>query len=371
MQSVAIESPPRITDGTLHAMLVFDVADTIDLSKVANIERLAPRAKQLNLHAVPAPSYISFPSPPLSISLPDVQVLGKTCAVRAKVFDYGVLSFRISIPFEGTWADFAALSRKARQSDELPSLGQQLYAQLKQDLLPTFNRPHHDALIEDYFVFAISSFESELNADKLLSHYRQPLAALIRGENKSLSTQEADEALRLSLSYFVNDLCVIEWDSAFVYDREDALEAIIDILEFANTQLVELRTYDARLNAELDWIYSTVPVKRGRSPLGSRIASRRAQKLRLMLVDVRELIDRTNNALKIIGDAYYSRVYRFSRSRLGLGDWEKQIDDKLESVGVVYSFLSDQAQYARSELLEIIVVALFVLEVLIGLAGLH
>jgi hypothetical protein len=45
------------------------------------------------------------------------------------------------------------------------------------------------------------------------------------------------------------------WDAAFVFDTRDGADAAASILEFANTQLVEWRTYDVRLDAELDTSY--------------------------------------------------------------------------------------------------------------------
>ena len=84
---------------------------------------------------------------------------------------------------------------------------------------------------------------------------------------------------------------------------------------------------------------------------------------------MQELTDHANNALKIIGDAYYARLYRGAAGRLGLKDWQKQIDAKLDSVEGLYRFFSDQVQHARGEFLEAIVIALIALEVVVGLPG--
>jgi hypothetical protein len=161
----------------------------------------------------------------------------------------------------------------------------------------------------------------------------------------------------------------VQWDAAFVFDRPDGGEAIMDILEFANSQLVELRTYDARLDDELNAIYAQRPGRPRR--LRGREAGERADRVRYLLVDILELTDRTSNALKIIGDAYYARFYRAASGRLGLGDWQRQIDAKLRSVSEIYRVFQDQAQYARSEFLEIIVIVLIAVEAVIGILALH
>ncbi|MBX9687684.1 MAG: hypothetical protein K2X27_13335, partial [Candidatus Obscuribacterales bacterium] len=94
-------------------------------------------------------------------------------------------------------------------------------------------------------------------------------------------------------------------------------------------------------------------------------------RLRSLLVDIRELFDRGNNALKIIGDAYYARTYRGIASRLGLSDWQQQIESKLNSIGEVYQFATDQAQHTRSEFLEMIIIVLIVIEIILSLWGPH
>jgi hypothetical protein len=357
---------PKITDGALVAYYIFDVADTIDLDQIAKMQAVHAERAQLRMRAVTAPSYIAFPVPPLMIPLPDMQVLGHVANARVKVYDYGVVSLRLAIPFSGDWDDFSALASKLRFSEEVPASAKKVFDAFRDEIKDAFRKPHTKALLEDYYTFIVRSFGSDVRAAELLSERAEKVAALVRGEDKKLSSQEIEEALRVHLSYFDNDLCLLEWDAAFIYDRGEAAETIESILEFANTQLVELRTYDATLNAELDWIYASDNSK-ARGPFGHRAAAHRAERLRLMLVDIGELMDRTNNALKIIGDAFYARVYRSIRSRLGLGDWEKQIDAKLESVGNIYRFHIDEAATARGEALEWIIILLILFEVVWGL----
>ena len=83
------------------------------------------------------------------------------------------------------------------------------------------------------------------------------------------------------------------------------------------------------------------------------------------------MTDRASNALKIIGDAYYARLYRGAAGRLGLKDWQKQVDAKVETVNEMYRFFTDQAQAARSEFLELVVILLIALEIVIGLFALR
>ncbi len=93
--------------------------------------------------------------------------------------------------------------------------------------------------------------------------------------------------------------------------------------------------------------------------------------MRYLIVDVLELTDRANNALKIIGDAYYARIYRAAVLRLALGDWHQQIDRKLESIGDMYRLVNDRDRGSRDQFLEIIVIILIALELILGVLTLH
>jgi hypothetical protein len=229
----------------------------------------------------------------------------------------------------------------------------------------------HEALLEDYFVLEVDRFDQPLAAGELTAGYSSELAALLLFEERPLYRTEESEALRVAFSYYRDDLVVVQWDAAFVYDRPEGAVPIVDILEFANSQLVEFRTYDARLDEELDAVYALEPGRPIRRFLRGREAAERADRVRYLLVDILELTDRTSNALKIIGDAYYARLYRAASGRLGLADWQRQIDTKLRSVSEIYRVFQDQAQYARSEFLELIIIALIAFEAVIGILALR
>jgi len=366
-----VSGGPSISSGTFHALFLFDVADTIDLTKLARIAGETAAPAPLRLHAMPSPGHIQFAVPPLVLPLGSVAVGARAGAARGKIFDYGVISIRFSFPYAGSWAGFADLAVALRKDHTLALQARRLMQGLIRDYASALDDPH-DALVEDYYICTVERFDGEIGAARLLGDDAPALASLMMGEAHVLGAEEQREALRLHFSYYADDLVVVQWDSAFICDSREDAEAIEDILEFANSQLVEFRTYDARLDAELDAIYAMeAPRRNPYGPLRRRAADARAEQLRYLLVDIRELSDRATNALKIIGDAYYARIYRAIASRLSLDEWERQIDSKLDSVGEVYRFLIDQAQTARSEFLELIVIVLIAIEIVVGILGLR
>lgn len=353
-----------IAAGTVRAYYLFDVADSIDLAKagVLGAQSRAPAAFPLHPLAQP---YLQFPAPPLVADLGDAQFQTLRGLVRLKLYDYGVISLRLSFPVAGSWGDLNAVVDRARSDERMASFAQAEVERICDEYAEAFD-DRHPPLIEDYLIVEIDRFTENVDAETLIDDHAAALASLLLGERKRLAGSEAEEALRMRFSYYEDDLTIVQWDTAFVYDRGESALAIEDILEFANSQLLELRTYDALLDNELDAIYKMQPGRPPRS-LRGRHEAEQAATLRYLIVDVLELTDRSTNALKVVGDAYYARIYRAAATRLGLSDWQRQIDTKLASVREMYRFFSDQARSRRDEFLEVTIVALVAIEVIIGI----
>jgi hypothetical protein len=358
----------QIAAGAIRAFYLRDVANTIDLSRLRTVggEGLAPADIPLRPHTSNA--YIRLEVPPLVARLPDAQIDDLACSVRVKLFDYGIVSLRLSFDAAGEWDVAAALAERVRRDERVATYAQRAIERICAELGEALDDPHA-ALIEDYFVIDIQRFVEPTQAQELLQQHGGRLAEILLGEQLPVSPSEVDESLRVHFSYFSDDLTILQWDTAFVYDRREGSDAIQDILEFANSQLLELRTYDSLLDRELDAIYRLRSGRETRSLFGRREAEQAAG-MRHVIVDVLELLDRSSNALKVVGDAYYARVYHAAAARLGVADWQKQIDSKLASVNDMYRFVMDQSHDRRNAFLELIVIVLIAMELVVGVATL-
>jgi len=354
----------EISRGAVRAYYLFDVADTIDLSRMSALggETRAPAALPLRSDAQP---YLQFPVPPLVANLAGAQIDGLSCTVRLKFYDYGVISLRLNFAAPPSWNELISLTERTRSDDRIAQFAEATITRICNEYAHALDE-RHPALVEDYLIVGIEQFAQPLDAETLLDDHSAALASILLGERRPLSRPETVEALRTRFSYHEDDLTIVQWDTAFVYDRGESARAIEEILEFANSQLLELRTYDALLDHELDSIYKMQPGETSRSLRGRREAEQAAT-LRYLIVDVLELIDRSSNALKVVGDAYYARIYRTAAARLGLADWQRQIDTKLASVGEMYRFFNDEARSRRDEFLEVVIVLLIGVEVVIGI----
>jgi hypothetical protein len=89
-----------------------------------------------------------------------------------------------------------------------------------------------------------------------------------------------------------------------------------------------------------------------------------------LFVDVNQLTDRTENALKIAGDVYAARLLALTASRLGLDHWKTAVREKLKTLDDIYRFAVEQTAITRGEIMEFTVVLILVVELVLFFVGL-
>ncbi|HEX4346361.1 MAG TPA: hypothetical protein VHZ73_02250, partial [Vicinamibacterales bacterium] len=127
--------------------------------------------------------------------------------------------------------------------------------------------------------------------------------------------------------------------------------------------------YDERLDDDLAAIYGRLQKPRWYDQwIGSRY-TKAAREVHALFIDVNELTDRTENALKFIGDIYAARVYALVTERLGLSTWKADVEAKLETLDDIYRFAVEQSSMSRGQFLELVVVLILVLELALIFLG--
>jgi hypothetical protein len=357
-----------ITAGTLTALYLFDVAEHIDLPGVRGALGAGDQARLMLKSA--APAYLQYQVPPLVVDGDVAGIAPMTgFSARLKFFDYGVVSLAYSRPFRGTWTELAGLGQEYIENPGLESAAEDAVRRLVARCGTAMTKGRTSWLSEDYLVVAVHDIDGQPPADQLVAHRGAQIAQLLRGESQPLSAQEQEEVLRNRLSYLASDLVVPTWNAAFVYDTEAGAAAALELFEFANSQLLEFRYYDSLLDAELTRIYPTLPRTTWRRSLFGGGAVRAANQLHLLFIDVNEITDRTENALKIVGDIYSARVLALAAARLGLTRWKESVEDKLETLEDIYRSVVEQVSISRGQFLELVVVLILVLELILFFLG--
>jgi hypothetical protein len=359
----------RISEAQVAAFYLFDVAESADLRLVASL--IGGPAVPARLIPKPAtPAYVQYGNPPLSFDGEAVgvpQVAGFRARVR--VYDYGVVSVGLTRPFAGSWDAFVACSQQVLDNVALEQAAARLCRAVMTRLGSALTDARTAFLSEDYVVFLVTALDDPLTAEALIDTHGAEIAALLRGERQPLSAQERDAILSHRVSYLADDLVIPTWNAALVYDTPAGAQAALEILEFANSQLLEFRHYDQRLDDELGSIYKRLQrPRRVDQWFGGRYI-RAARQVHALFIDVNELTDRTENTLKFIGDIYAVRLFRLTADRLGLENWKADVEAKLETLDDIYRFAVEQGAMSRGQFLELTVVIILVLELVLILMG--
>jgi hypothetical protein len=336
-------------------LFLFDVCEEVKLDELRNIlgaRRLGEGLK----HA--AAEQLFFERPPVVES---IQIPGDSQArVRVKYYDYGVVSVLFEFPFAGDWPDLIALSSRWISGTDLPNRAEQIAKERIERTRPALVKPYGNWLNEDYFIFFMREIDGNPSGSQLLSSCGQQISQVVRGENLVLSDDERREVIQSAMSYYPNDLAVLGWNAAFVYDSAAGSETTMQLLEYANSQLLEFRHYDDLLTRELAAVYDSLErnsnfIRRWRLP-------REASRLQTVLLDVTELTERADNAIKFLSDMFSARLYRLAANKVGVPDYKSLAKEKLRTAEDLYRFLIDEFHQSRTFWLESMVVLILLIE---------
>jgi hypothetical protein len=357
---------PSLT-GAIHAFYLFDVAETIDLKALSRM--FGSRASVATLYdKAPGPPRIRYIQPPIVIdglSVDEGPLEG--FQVRVKFFDYGVVSLALSRPFAGSWGDLVAVGQDLIESEPLGLRAEEACRRVVSRVRDCLQGVRSAFLDEEYLAFVITTIDPPVNAERLREEYGAEIAQLLRGERQPLSAQEREETLRQRLSYLTDDLVIPAWNATLVFDTEAGAASTLEILEFANSQLLEFRYHDERLEAELGRIYTRLQNPRWTDRFIGRRNLRATRQLHSLLIDVNELTDRTENALKLAGDLYTARLFGLVAARLGLDQWKRNVQDKLKTLDDIYRFAVEQTRLSQGNILELMIVLILIFELAFAL----
>jgi len=100
---------------------------------------------------------------------------------------------------------------------------------------------------------------------------------------------------------------ILSWDSALLCNPDSPAD-LIDLIEFANVQVLELRYYDRELTREMEKMYDDIehadssPFRRGRQ-------YHAIMQSRWRTTPRYRIIEKVDNLIKVTENVYYARVY--------------------------------------------------------------
>jgi hypothetical protein len=352
--------------GSVLVLIQFDVCEEIRLDE---LRKLFP-ARTAEASFKKAPAYVRYQRPPVEETLePLVLDSGERLAGEIKYYDYGVVSLEFELPFSGTWDTLIELSCRWTSDTNFEKLASRVARQKLERAAPALIKPYKgEWLQEDYFIFHVREIDGSPSADDLLSSQRNHIAQVVRGETATLSEGERQEILGSRISYYPHDLAVIGWNAAFIYDTQAGAETAIQLLQYANSQLLEFRHYDELLTKELENVYDFLE-KGGTGTWARWRTARAASKLHTVLLDVNELTERADNAIKFLSDMFSARLYKLCAAKVGVPDYKDLVKEKLQTAEDLYRFMVEQFNQSRAFVLELMVVVILIIELIYFFKG--
>jgi hypothetical protein len=87
-----------------------------------------------------------------------------------------------------------------------------------------------------------------------------------------------------------------------------------------------------------------------------------ASRLHTVLLDVTELTERADNAIKFLSDMFSARLYRLAAAKVGVPDYKNLVQKKLDTAEDLYRFMVDQFHQSRAFVLELMVVIILIID---------
>ncbi len=351
----------KTLQGSVLVLIQFDVCEEINLDSLRDI--FGARRQEASFKH-PAPGYVRFQRPPVVEPVePLILESGERLDVQIKYYDYGVLSVVFELPFSGDWDTLVRLASRWVWDTDFTSFAQKIVKQKIERARPALVKLYDSWLHEDYFVFHVRDIAGSPSAAELLSAQGGRIAQIVRGENMPLSDGEQQEIMQSKISYYPNDLAVISWNAAFLYDSTAGAETVIQLLEYANSQLLEFRHYDELLTRELQSVYDFM--ENGSMGIAARWrTAKRASRLHTVLLDVGELTERADNAIKFLSDMYSARLYKVAALKIGVTDYKNLVNEKVHTAEELYRFMVDQFHQSRAFVLELMVVIILIIDLI-------
>jgi hypothetical protein len=358
----------RIERGLCHVMFAYDAARSINLD--AAEKRIHETSERRTIsHKRRTPSYFEYQPPPLQVSYGITPLKIEPFLARPNVdlilYDFGAISVVYSIPIEGTFEKLLSLSEELYDNPFLLSDSRKRVQELLKVLDDAATLPNLASVVEDYVIFQVESLSPPLDIAQFCQTHRRQVAQILRAEHRPLSDQEVEDALSARMSYGLDDVVVIDWNAALLIDRNG--DDVREVLQFANVELLEMRYLDQKLDGALDKSYDALSLR----PLLLGRFSTRLRAIAQMQADSATLFEGVNNSLKLLGDQYLARAYRMVSRRFHLDDWDASILRKLQTLESIYQKMSDQTSTRRMEMLEWVIIILFVFSLVLELLHLR
>lgn len=206
---------------------------------------------------------------------------------------------------------------------------------------------------EEYTIYQVTGYKGD--PEPFVKNFGSKIAGLLKSEKSPLDEKEVEYTLSFQFKYGKNDLTILDWDGAFIFDPDGEFGEDIELLELANYQLLRYRILDEDLDERMATVSKLTNLyeKKIRIFPDKEITQgfKEMIKIRSQSIVQFEAVERS---IKLIGDWYSARLYDLVSKKFRLDSWKAIIKDKLESLEDSYTMVSENLGISRIQSMEFI-----------------
>ena len=322
-----MKSKQKALPGKLVVFLFGETGINLETSTVVEIKNLKS-----------APSY------------PDVIPKQKIIKIEKRDIDGIEVDFLVKAYLPDTVVVEASLNMGNILSDTTLELKRLLLSECRKIMGEFSCDPQFD---EEYSVYCISAYRGD--PEVYLSLYGEKIAAFLKNERIQLDEEEVQATLVSYLKYGKDDITIVDWDGAFIFDSAGDFESNIELFEIANLQLLKLRILDNDLDDRLEKALQMMGVSK-RLPF---IRSGEVRRVVKEIIEIRtqsilesEAVERN---IKLIGDWYSAKLYSLISKKFHLNSWKAEIKEKLDTLEDVYTMATENFSVSYRATLEFVI----------------
>ncbi len=208
---------------------------------------------------------------------------------------------------------------------------------------------------EEYSIYCVSGYSGD--PEVYLSLLGDRIAAILKNERGPLDEEEVQATLGTSLKYGKDDITVIDWDGAFIFDAGGDFREDIELFAIANLQLLKARILNNELDKRLERSLRMLRAPRGLPALRSRDVRRILKEI----IEIRTLSilesETVEHNIKLIGDWYSARLYSLVARKFHLESWTLDIKEKLQTLEDVYTMAAENFSISYRATIEFVILA--------------
>ncbi|OGW73542.1 MAG: hypothetical protein A3J72_07315 [Nitrospirae bacterium RIFCSPHIGHO2_02_FULL_40_19] len=194
---------------------------------------------------------------------------------------------------------------------------------------------------EEYSIMVVGEYSGE---PEQFFNMSDKIAGFLKSESLPLDKKEIESTLAHSIKYAKNDLVIVDWDGAFIFDPENDFASTIELLELANFQLLRYRILDSFFDERLRHVAEIV-AKAGEKRAflfgGREVRAALKSIIEIRATSLSEFLSLERD-IKLIGDWYSARLYDMAGTKFKFSEWRGQIKDKLDALEDIYSIATER-----------------------------